>query len=371
MNILLIGRLDSIFVRELAENLHANINCSITILDLYNNLFTDNFDTKFKIITPQSRFGKHFTFFKHLINLRKIIIKSDSHFDICNIHFLDFRLFFLKKTIKSRCKKLIITTYGTDFFRFKNFKPFLYDYYKKSEYLTFANESLLSEFNQFYKNNFLEKSKICRFGLKGLDAVDKLKKSKSTLALKKSLSLPPNKIIVTIGYSSNPNAKHEEIIASLKKEQAFLKDKIHLLFPMTYGGNYTQIEKVKIALKDTKFSSSIFESYMELSEVAKIRICSDILIHTPGFDQLSGTMQETLYAGNAVITGSWLSYKILDDAGIDYFKVKEINEIGLFLKQIIETENYLKVNAVNNNKIIGNLSSWNNTIKNWIDIYTN
>ena len=68
----------------------------------------------------------------------------------------------------------------------------------------------------------------------------------------------------------------------------------------------------------------IVQRYLDRQELAAFRIASDILIHLPVSDALSGTVLETVYAGNAVITGSWLPYSPFRKAGLPLVTVENV-----------------------------------------------
>jgi hypothetical protein len=80
-------------------------------------------------------------------------------------------------------------------------------------------------------------------------------------------------------------------------------------------------------------------------------------------------MQEHLFAGNVVITGSWLPYKVLDDSGIIYWKTESAERLALTLMDVLTQYSEYSNLISGNSSIIGKLSSWPETIKNWSVLY--
>jgi len=86
-------------------------------------------------------------------------------------------------------------------------------------------------------------------------------------------------------------------------------------------------------------------------------------------DQLSGTMQESLFAGSIVITGSWLPYQVLQDEGVYFKSISEFSELPGKLFEIIQNLNKENQKCSRNRSIIHRFSSWEYTINDWLLAY--
>jgi len=93
------------------------------------------------------------------------------------------------------------------------------------------------------------------------------------------------------------------------------------------------------------------------------------MVYLPTSDQLSGSMQECLYAGNIVITGDWLPYRILEEQGIFMLKISSVDEVGEKLIYSLNHLKKLKESCKGNSQIIWNMSSWDKNINDWIQMY--
>ena len=90
------------------------------------------------------------------------------------------------------------------------------------------------------------------------------------------------------------------------------------------------------ALNKSGCSYVILEKFFVDEELSISRLASDVFIHAPISDALSGTMLELLYASNIVITGSWLPYKTFKAAHLSYFEITDFIELSEKLDSVIE-----------------------------------
>ena len=365
LKILIIANSKVVFGKELKNEL-INKEFDVSLLDfesliLYDkshnkNTTYDNLFKKYKSIPKLSMFFR-------MIYIKKVI--QENNFDTINIHIS--RWFYLIILPWLTRQKLVITFYGSDFYRTSDLtKKIQTILYKKADYITFTNPLTKNSFLEYYKD-FENKSYVCRFGLKTLNFINN-NRYISKKELRESLKYDINKIIVTCGYNSTKEQQHEEIIKNLIKLSEKLLKKIQFIFPMTYGDNENK-EKIKNILNQTNLDYIVLENFLYGNDNANIKLASDIMINMLETDSFSGSMQEFLYANNIVITGTWLPYEVLDNAGIQYIKLDDIDKLSSRLEKIIE-ENIETFDTSKNKNIISELSLWSNTIESWVDVYT-
>ncbi|MBD3829823.1 MAG: hypothetical protein IE890_04985 [Arcobacter sp.] len=363
MKTLIIGNSKSVFAKELQEELICK-GMDIYLLDFeYLDLYDKNGD-------KNDAFSKEFLKYKSIPKLhmffrmmfiQKIIVKMN--FEVVNIHIARWYYLLILKTLKNR--KLIVSFYGSDFYRITDMaKKLLSPLLKCAKTITFTNEKTMKSFLQ-YNSGLKNKVKVCRFGLKTLDFIDK-NRNRSKIDIKKELGYNTSKIIVTCGYNSTPAQQHEKIIENIIKLPQDILGNIQFVFPMTYGDNANK-EKIKSVLLKTNLDYIVLEDFLRGDDNAYIKLVSDIMINILVTDSFSGSMQEFLYANNIVITGSWLPYDVFDNEGIIYEKIDSAGKLSDKLEDILSNLQSYKTNLDKNIDIISKLSSWKYNIQNWME----
>jgi len=366
MQILIIANNKIVFGRELRNELLLR-GFHVSLLDFQTLELIDDKNNKnykyYNMFKWLNRIPKLRMFFR-MILIGKIL--SENNYDIINIHFSRWYYLLIIKVLLKR--KYIITIYGSDFYRtskiIKKIKKALYKYAKA---ITFTNPLTMKSFVKFY-DDFEEKSYVCRFGLKTLEYIDKIRNINKR-ELKNKAGFNKDKIIVTCGYNSTIEQQHEKIIENILKLPLEIRKKIQFIFPMTYGDDVNK-EKIKNILREANLDYIVLEEFLYGEENALIKLASDIMINLLKTDSFSGSMQEYLYANNIVITGSWLPYNVLDEAGIQHVKIDNIDELSQVLANIID-KGIESFDVSKNPKIISHFSLWENTINSWINVFKN
>ena len=110
------------------------------------------------------------------------------------------------------------------------------------------------------------------------------------------------------------------------------------------------------------------EKFFVGKELAISRLASDIFIHAPVSDALSGTMLELLYGSNIVFTGSWLPYKTFKNAYLNYYEINNLEELPEKMDTVIENITSEKERTIINKSFIRDAFISEKMIKNWAQI---
>jgi len=370
MRVLILGNTSSVFPKELRDELSKKAIKASLLDNKTLELFLDGLsvDRSYLLKFKKYRNIPKVNVLVKLFLIGKII--KYNNFDVVNIHYSFWQAIILLILFRKLNVKFIITFYGSDFYRsslkMKKKQTLLY---RLANALTFTNPVTKEEFVNLY-HDFEEKSYVCRFGLKTLDYIDK-NREKSKAHIKKHLNYKIDKVIVTCGYNATKAQQHEKIINELSSLDANLLSKIQFIFPLTYGDERNR-DRVKNLLKESELDYLVLDKFLYEDDNAYIKLGSDIMINVLQTDSFSGSMQEFLYAENIVITGKWLPYTVLDNHGIKYIKIDQIeNALGSKLNYAVENISSLKKELEININIVSRLSSWNNTIDRWLDTFEN
>lgn len=301
-------------------------------------------------------------------NFRSTLNTVDGKYDVIHMFFLHIGYSKSIDILQKLAPRLILSIFGSELYRSPELVlKRLQNLVNASQLVTAANESTLSDF----KNRFgvsEDRTRICRFGLAPLDTIKKVAHL-SREEHRKKAGLPVDAFIITCGYNASPGQQHEAIIDSLARVKSQLPANYLLVFPVAMGGNEERINMIEAKLKSVGFNHKFIRNFLPENDLAHFRCATDVMIQIQKTDQLSGAMQEHLFAGCAVITGSWLPYSVFDAAGVVYRKVNNPIEVGEKTAEVCRTYTDLKSRLHVNEGIIWNLSSWEKCADSWISLY--
>lgn len=377
MKILILGNINSVYILNYVKELKNIMDCEIDIFTPpiqkkeYIKQFIKYFNNIYEISKNNNGIINQIPKIRGILRLKNIAdqIKGLDSYDICHIHYLGTNYGFLAKQIVCKCKKLVISIWGSDFYRTKWLeKKIQYLIIKYADKITFGNEKTLEDFKKYFKVVDDKKLEILRFGsspLSILKNINNISKKDS----KKLFNISTNDLVIVCGNNAIQDNQHLDIIKAIQKVKQQLPSNILFLFPFTYGFDRKYYFKIKEFLVKTKINYKILTDFLSDYKVAKLRKASDIMINTPISDQLSASMIESLYAENIVITGNWLPYDIFDQNNIFLSKVSSVDEVGEKLVYVIKNYNKLKKKCKYNKELIYSLCSWENSIKKWKNMY--
>ena len=378
MKILILSNIDDVFTLNYVKELKLKIDCSVDIFtepiekSEYINQFVHYFNNIYEICSiDKDTVIDYIPKIRVYFNLKKIIHQFNKldTYDIIHIFFLSIKYAFFVKKILRKCKKLVISIYGSDFYRAKWWEKIIqYPIIKYANRITFTTKQTSEEFSKYFKKIDKDKLKIKSFGLVILEILRNIEHI-SKKDCKKSFNISTNSLVVTCGNNASQSNEHIKIIKSIEIVKHKLPDNILFLFPFTYSFDRKYYFKVKELLDKTNLNYKILTNFLSDYKVAQLRKASDIMINLPISDQLSGSMQESLYTGNIIITGDWLPYKILEEKGIFMLKVSSVGEVGEKLLYSVNNLRNLKESCKGNSQIIWNISSWDKNINDWIQMY--
>jgi len=340
-------------------------------------LFSKHFyETFFFILFVEKKIGKSFHFcFIHFKAKAFFIQNNDfQDFDTFHFHFMQYsylrELFLVPKN-----KKIVCSFWGSDLLRTNDILNFYFvkKALNKATTITCQSAELKEIVLSKFGRNLTDKIQIVTFPVydQVYNLMDLNYNNQETInRFKTNFNYSLDKINILVGHSGSMANNHLKIINSLENFKN--KDKVHLIINLNYAITASEKETYKkelhSALNKLDCSYVILEKFFVGEELAISRLASDIFIHTPISDALSGTMLELLYASNIVITGSWLPYKTYRKASLDYYEINDFLELAKKLDSTIENFESEK-NAVSKNKFsIREHFIANNDIKKWSEI---
>ena len=362
MKILFIGNARNYLLIELAKKLQViDGSIQIDILTDQSAFEEHPFHEVFRVEQGKGIWSRNYFKSLHLFfTLRRALGKVPSHYDFLHIFLVVPTYRLLWGRICSLANKRILTFFGSEYYR----SNFLYriltqGMIKRATWVTASNQQTLDDVCNYYGVGS-GKRKLCRFGLSVLDEIDRIE-FEDVWKPSVAFGIPEDAIAISVGYNAATIQNHVQILDELSvcREQL---PKFIICFQF-HGQRTTYVAEIISETERYGLPYTIIDSLDDRS-LAIYRKRIDICIQLQKTDQFSGAMQEHLYAGSRVITGTWLPYKVLDDAGADYCRLHAISELHKVLPEIVDWQPDMR-----NKEIIKSISSWEKTVRSWHDLY--
>lgn len=254
-------------------------------------------------------------------------------FDIVDIHFLNRHIKFAMPFVKMMTKNIVITPWGSDVLRVEAEKTIkeLRKVYAKAKYVTLNKDSQIGQcaMEKFKVNP--EKMVKLGWGGEFFDYVQENSERVTSEVAKARFGLS-GKYVITCGYNTQREQRHEQIIDAIFGVRDQLPDNMVLLFPFTYGrtawsDEYT--EGLKEKCRELGLDFIAVEEHLDMLDLLKLRMSTDIFVHIQTTDAGSRCVMEYVACNKKVVHGSWIKYAYLEDYKPScYFPVDRIENVG-------------------------------------------
>ena len=377
--LLVVGNANDVFIYNFAKWLKSKMDVSIDVFSFfssnkqgYDNKYYDNvYNPKLSFVSKIRYVRSFSTSFDQSCSLKRFI--KDKHYDVIHCHWL-LPSTILTTNLSSHCDKLCATFWGGELEKQEICHSHkLYMLYLKRFLKTVSvianSEDFFSKLNKKF-HSLEKKYRIASLGSATIDELYNLIETEEKKTSKQHLSIDSNKTTVLIGYSGKSLHNHIEIINELKKYSDH-KEKIHILAPMTRGGEESYIKQVESALIDSGFSYTLISGrFLSDLEIARIRNATDITLQLSVFDGFSRSIVECLCAKSVLIYGNWLDYpKYLKTYNFSAIAVPSIAEGVAKCCNVVDNFNNYKISTENNSLNGKDNFSWSKCIDGWISIY--
>jgi hypothetical protein len=300
-----------------------------------------------------------------LLRLRLRAVPDD--YSSVNMHMIEPVFSLLARPLKRKGAKLIASIWGSDFLR-ANARSLrlLGRTLSMADLITSNNQAVLDGLASRFPSA-ASRLRLVRFGLKSLDAIERIMRSEGKASCKRRFDIPEGKVAVALGYNGSPAQQHVAMLGSLGALAEEHKRGIHFVLPMTYPDDPAYREDVRRAIRGSGLSVTVISDFLSGEDVARLRLACDVCVNAQITDSFSGSVQESLFAGNRLVVGSWLPYLFLRDFGVAFHSFDSIEEMpAALLRCIAEPELGESVHA---SEVIGALSRWNSVVADWERLY--
>lgn len=378
--LLIVGSANDIFITNMTKWLKTKMSdVTIDIFEFYptkeqgNNTFMDNLGSTNPDVWHNKIRGIRTLIYPFYASrtLKKYL--KGKYYDVIQCHWITPPLV-LTRGIKKHCNKLYATFWGGELSVLKlllsqkiykiNLDKFLdnVDFIINSKVFIDRISALYPQ----YKDKYLEGS----LGSSPLEALYKLMENESKDESKAKMTIDTNKLVVLIGYSGKELHQHLPIIAELSTRNE-LKDKLHLLTPMTRGEFKDYKDRVQSALDNSGYTYTLLQGkFLSDEEVARVRNATDITLQLSEFDGFSRSIVECLCAKSVLIYGDWLLYdEHMKNARMTGYKVENIKSGIDKLTEISENIKKYEEECIRNSINGKEKNIWSECIKDWVNAY--
>ena len=351
------GNSQSVFVSRTSQNLTES-GLDVSIVDISKPLIWKNG----KKIPPLARI------LARIVHVWSDILRVKKR-ETAVIHSLTPHVIWLAPLLNLYFNRVCLICYGSDVLRRnKSLDLLLGIGLRFIDRFAFTNVNVLNEMQSSFSFLTHRNFQILRFGLPVLEVLETSHVTKRDAKIQ--LGLSPESICVALGYASTPGQRQRELIDYFLKKTKKLK-KFQFIIPCQYG-DVAEIEKVKKILKSHQMSLEknnfiVFDEFFCEEKTALMRKAVDILINHSVSDSFSGTVQESIYAGNLILAADHLPYFSMPgaDSAIKFYKNLEELDILLSENNIVNWGQKVRESLPHVRNQIYNMSAWPSLLNEW------
>lgn len=275
--------------------------------------------------------------------ISSFIRQTKKKYDIVNIHFAKPRLAFAMRWIKKLSNTIVISPWGSDVMRADGERQIqqLTRVYSSANFVTVGPDSEIGR-QVIEKFNF-SREKMVKLGWGG-EFFDYIQESSHTASIEdaKARFGLQGRYVITCGYNTQREQRHEAIIDAIYGVRDKLPENLTLLFPFTYGRSpwsdaYT--DSVKKKGEQYGFDVVSVEDHLDMSDLLKLRMATDIFVHIQTTDAGSRCVMEYVACNKKVVHGAWIKYAYLEDNKPScYFPVDRLENLGACIVKAYHAE---------------------------------
>lgn len=363
MRVLVLGNINSKWVKEYIENVLIPLGHSVDVLGnsvtaKYKDFYLSHGIT-IKDEFKSSKATVRIPFIRVLSNsLRTAKRNQWENYDFIINMFVNHRDLIICKLVKSPSTKTILYYAGSDLLRKSRLQLKLNrTILSKPDAIVVGSSMLSDAMKKKYPSN--TNYEIIRFGISAFDNIDSYKTKHPSHQRSNCFC---------IGYSGVREHNHLNVIDAFKQLPSEAKENVTLVVPMTYMATPDYIDEVRLKLDETGIRYDLFTEYMDNDAMAKMWCGISYFINAQTTDSLSASVLESLYAGSILINASWLEYPEYKEFGIKHLTFGSYKELlAILIDILIQKKDHSDLVASENLK---KYMSWQTAKENWSELFS-
>jgi hypothetical protein len=272
--------------------------------------------------------------------LRKFL--RGRHYDVCNVHYNSAFYGLLAGMLRRVADRLVVSIWGADMTH-------------GSALICRLQRRLLDRADVVTINNPDRRDLLCRrfripeskvqTAYMPLEILDKiavqLSAGMTPVKARRALGFEPDQALVLCGTNAFAEQRHHEIFDSLERffGSVELQNGAQFVFPLTYGRpSDDYVDGLVARAASSKLSAFCLTEFLSDEEMVLLRIASVGVIQVQDEDMFSAVMQEAVFAGSWVVTGSWLPYGFLENELPTLHQVDKVADVSAAVHKLLKVE---------------------------------
>jgi hypothetical protein len=358
----IVGPTGSVFVSRTAEALAAN-GIQVSVLDAQQG------ETE-----ATGRLGKLLLRVRQVWNTIKLMCTMDRN-STAIIMSLTVHSAWLAPLLKCYFRRVTGIAFGSDILRRNTrFDGFLAFGLNKLDTLCATNDNVLQEILSIVRPACLKRATIIRFGLPVFDELkeliaDNISKEES----KRVLGFATDRHLISLGYNATVGQRQIELLEAVESRIEEFSG-YDFVVPVQYGEKPVIEAVKKVCSRLNKISGRQqfipLTTFYDPVSSAHFRRATSAMINHSVSDAFSGSVQETIYAGNLVLAASHLPYENMPGFGTAIRNYVDLDEAfnALILENLSKWQKKAATHEVDNRQSLHQTSSWEAVMPAWMGL---
>lgn len=359
--ILLLGDVNSIYIKHLIEKDLLREGWSIILLDIYkteraNINYLKTIGVHYCYIVPKlfesvnvlHLQGLWIRLFSLIASMRLFV--NYRNIDTINIQYINVYALKIARLMRPITKTIVYSFWGSDLLRQSQrvLKKVYPPYFLYADKITFDSLRMISKFNDLYGDSFNAKLEYIRYGNDNIDRIQKVREQFSKEEIKQKMSFPIEKTIIAIGYNAKMEQQHDRVIQTLGNIDDKVKNNLHIVIPFAYGVSSNSYKnKLESLLIENHFNYTFITDFLPSDTIPLLYLGVDIFIHAQTTDAFSQTLVNYLCAGAKVFQGLWLHTEEIDRYSLPIVEFNTFENLYSHINASL-TKRLIKQTDVNN-----------------------
>lgn len=302
------------------------------------------------------------------LNARDLIAMGP--FDVVHNNYLSQRDLALGKRVAQRFgAHWVASFWGSDLMRasrtaLMQMKPYL----QACHTISVHNRLNLDAIRDAYGESIAQKTHLLYFGQTGYADIDAARERYTRAQCRERFGVAEDRFVVCVGYSASSAQQQREVVETLFALPEEKLSRMTLVLQQTYGENDpAYVAKTREMAARLPCQTVSLVRFLGPEESAMLRLAADVFVLAIKTDAFSASMQEYLYAGAAVLKGSWLVYPQLADMGVTLTDFTDFAEIPALLDMCMAGA--ITGLTEEQRALFPRLYSWDAVRESWLRLY--